>query len=97
LLLAGPTANASTLTDLHAAAQKFATASPLFEAAIALATRRDLPGEIGHLEPDAAALLGVEGHTLLALRPDGYIGLRADTDHLSALEHYHTLVQTGRS
>ena len=95
LLLGGPTANNSTLTDLHAAAQKFASASPLFEAAIALGTRHNLSDQIGYLEPAAAGLLGVEGHTLLALRPDGYIGLRADRDHLNALERYHNLVQTG--
>ena len=44
------------------------------------------------LEPAAAGLLGVEQITLLALRPDGYVGLRADRDHLNALEHYRTLL-----
>jgi hypothetical protein len=30
----------------------------------------------------------MEGITLLAIRPDGYIGLRSDRNHLSALERY---------
>jgi hypothetical protein len=66
--------------------------SLLFEASLALGIRSDLPVQIGHLEPAAADLLGVEGTTLLAVRPDGYIGLRADRDHLTALEQYRTLL-----
>jgi 2-polyprenyl-6-methoxyphenol hydroxylase-like FAD-dependent oxidoreductase len=92
MLLAGPTAHVPTLVDLHAALQKLATDSPLFEAAVALGTLPDLLAQIGHLEPAAADLLGVEQITLLALRPDGYVGLRADRDHLNALERYRTLL-----
>jgi 2-polyprenyl-6-methoxyphenol hydroxylase-like FAD-dependent oxidoreductase len=92
MLLAGPTADVPTLLDLHAALQKLATDSPLFEAAVALGTHPDLLAQIGHLEPAAADLLGVEQITLLALRPDGYVGLRADRDHLNALERYRTLL-----
>jgi hypothetical protein len=44
----------------------------------------------------AADLVSVEGITLLAVRPDGYIGLRADRDHLSALERYRAIVHVGR-
>lgn len=51
-----------------------------------------LPGQVGHLEVGAAGELGVESITLLAVRPDGYVGMRADRDHLSALERYRTLV-----
>jgi 2-polyprenyl-6-methoxyphenol hydroxylase-like FAD-dependent oxidoreductase len=39
---------------------------------------------------------GRGGTTLLAVRPDGYVGMRSDGDHLAALERYHTLV-TARS
>jgi 2-polyprenyl-6-methoxyphenol hydroxylase-like FAD-dependent oxidoreductase len=92
MLLAGPTAHVPTLVDLHAALQKLATDSPLFEATVALSTNPDLLVQIGHLEPAAADLLGVEQITLLALRPDGYVGLRADRDHLNALERYSTLL-----
>jgi hypothetical protein len=35
--------------------------------------------------------------TLLAVRPDGYVGLRADDDHLAAVEHYDALLRDGGS
>jgi 2-polyprenyl-6-methoxyphenol hydroxylase-like FAD-dependent oxidoreductase len=96
VLLGGAAAGGREMADLLAALQDFATHSRLFEAAIAFATRDNLPDEIGQLEPAAADLLGVEGITLLVVRPDGYIGLRADRDHLSALERYRALVHAGR-
>ena len=95
MLLAGPTAHGAALLNLHAALQELTTDSPLFEAAISVGARPDLPVQIGYLEPVAADLLGIEGTTLLAVRPDGYIGLRSDRDHLSALGRYRTLVHVG--
>jgi hypothetical protein len=83
--------------DLHKNLQEFATDSPLFEAAIALGTHPGLPLQIGRLELAGADRLGVQDTTLLAVRPDGYIGLRCDGDHLSALERYRTLVHAGRA
>ena len=32
---------------------------------------------------------------LLAVRPDGYVGLRSDQGHLRALQHYCTLIHEG--
>ena len=92
LLLAGPAADGSELESLHAAMQQLATGSPLFEAVVVLGTQADLAVQIGQLEPSAADLLGVEGITLLAMRPDGYVGLRSDREHLAALERYRALV-----
>jgi 2-polyprenyl-6-methoxyphenol hydroxylase-like FAD-dependent oxidoreductase len=96
LLLGGPTANPSTLLELHAALQKHIKDSPLFETAVALTAGPNVPDSIGHLEAAAAAQLGIEGSTLLAIRPDGYVGLRADRDQLAALERYAALLQTGQ-
>ena len=95
VLLGGPLAHGPALAELLTALQRIATDSPLFEAAVAFGTRSDLPDPIGRLEPAAADLLGVRDTTLLAIRPDGYIGLRADRDHLSALERYRSLVLAG--
>jgi 2-polyprenyl-6-methoxyphenol hydroxylase-like FAD-dependent oxidoreductase len=95
LLLAGPSAHVPTLVDLHGALQKLTTDSLLFEAAVALGSDKDLPAQIGKFEPGATDLIGVEGITLLAVRPDGYIGLRADRDHLNALERYSALIGAG--
>ena len=92
ILLTGPAADASEVVDLHAALQRVAAESSVFEAAVGLSSVRDLSAAIGYLEPAAAALLGVQGSMLLAVRPDGYVGLRADQGHLGALERYRTLV-----
>jgi hypothetical protein len=97
LLLAGPGAHIPTLLDLHGALQKFTSDSLLFEAAVALGSDADLPAQIGRFEPGVSDLIGVEGITLLAVRPDGYIGLRADRDHLNALERYGALIGAGRA
>src|SRR5690348_4800458 len=95
MLVAGPNAHGAAVVDLYAKLQELANDSLLFEGVTALGTGSGLPGEIGHLEPTAADLLGVEGITVLAVRPDGYVGLRSDRDHLSAVERYRTLVQAG--
>jgi hypothetical protein len=97
VLLGGPTTRGPALADLLIALRELATDSPLFEAVIAFGTRPDLPDNIGHLDPVAADLLGVQGTTLLAVRPDGYVGMRSDRDHLSALERYRTLVRAGHA
>ena len=95
MLLGGPTAHVPALVALHTALQELTTNSPLFEAAIALSTQPDPRNQIGRLEPVGADLLGIKGTTLLVVRPDGYIGLRSDQDHLSALERYRKLLHAG--
>ena len=97
MLLAGPAADRSALVELHAALQDLAADSPLFEAAVALGSHPDLPVKIGQLQPAAADLLGIKGTTLLVVRPDGYVGLRSDQNHLGALESYRALVSGGQS
>jgi 2-polyprenyl-6-methoxyphenol hydroxylase-like FAD-dependent oxidoreductase len=97
ILVGGRTANPSTLSALHAALQQHVKQSSLFEAAVALTAGANVSDSIGHLDPAAASQLGMEGSTLLAIRPDGYVGLRADRDHLAALERYSTFFQTGHS
>jgi 2-polyprenyl-6-methoxyphenol hydroxylase-like FAD-dependent oxidoreductase len=95
LLVGGPSANPTELAAMHAALQQQAKDSTLFEAAIALTAGTHGSDSIGHLDPVAASQLGMEGITLLAIRPDGYIGLRSDRDHLAALERYAARL-TGR-
>ena len=86
MLLAGPSADALAFAGLHAALQTFITGSPLFEAVFTFSTSPEFPVQTGYLEPTVTDLLGLQETTLLALRPDGYIGLRSDHDHPSALE-----------
>jgi 2-polyprenyl-6-methoxyphenol hydroxylase-like FAD-dependent oxidoreductase len=95
MLLAAPAADGPGFLELHAALLDLVSNSALFEEVIALGPHLDLPAQIGELDPVAIGLLGVEGNTLLAVRPDGYIGLRSDRDHLTALERYCNLVRVG--
>jgi 2-polyprenyl-6-methoxyphenol hydroxylase-like FAD-dependent oxidoreductase len=95
VLLGGATARGVEMADLLAALQDFVTDESLFETAIAFATRGERPDQIGMIELAAADLLGVEGIVLLAVRPDGYVGLRTDRDHVHALERYRALVHAG--
>jgi 2-polyprenyl-6-methoxyphenol hydroxylase-like FAD-dependent oxidoreductase len=93
VLLGGATGQGSELAYVLAALQKIAADSPIFEAAVAFGASNGLPGQIGHLEVGAADELGVERITLLAVRPDGYVGMRSDRDHLGALERYRSLIR----
>jgi 2-polyprenyl-6-methoxyphenol hydroxylase-like FAD-dependent oxidoreductase len=97
LLIGGPDANMSTLLDLHAALQELVKDSTLFETAVTLSSCANLSDSIGRLDPAEASHLGIEGSTLLAVRPDGYVGLRSDRDHLIALERYSAFIQTGHN
>jgi 2-polyprenyl-6-methoxyphenol hydroxylase-like FAD-dependent oxidoreductase len=99
LLLAGPSADLSAAANLYASLKNRAATSEIFEAAVAFAadSHVNLPQHFGTVAEDAAAQLGVAGATLLVIRPDGYIGLRADRDHLGALERYSSLVTSGRA
>lgn len=79
LLLAGPQADPAALAALRAGLEADTAESALVEG---LATIR--------LEESSG--LGLGPLTLLAVRPDGFIGLRADTDHRDALRRYRQLV-----
>ena len=83
------------LSALNGALQEHVKRSAMFEAAVALTAGDCVSDSIGQFDSTAAAKLGMEGSTLLAIRPDGYVGLRADRDHLVALDRYSTFFQTG--
>lgn len=72
----------SEFASLLDALRKFTDGSRVFEAAVSLGTNRVLGDR--------------RGTTLLVVRPDGYVGMRSDRDHLIALERYLRLV-TARS
>jgi hypothetical protein len=83
------------LSALHAALQEQVKHSAMFEAAVALTAGDRVSDSIGQFDSTAAFQLGMEGSTLLAIRPDGYVGLRADKDHLVALGRYSSFLQSG--
>ena len=57
-----------------------------------LTARSDDQNPYARLTPAAADQLGIGEITLLVIRPDGHVGLRADRDHIEALAAYHTLL-----
>jgi 2-polyprenyl-6-methoxyphenol hydroxylase-like FAD-dependent oxidoreductase len=67
----------------------------LIEATFALTTRVGETDALAAIEPAAAAQLGAGALTLLVVRPDGHVGLRADRDHLAALAAYESLIASG--
>ena len=84
----------SPLAELFDSLKDIVAGSPLFEAAIAFSTHPGQADGIGRIESAAAAdSLGVDDTTLLAVRPDGYVGLRSDRDHLRALERYSAILK----
>jgi 2-polyprenyl-6-methoxyphenol hydroxylase-like FAD-dependent oxidoreductase len=97
VLLGGPRAGGGALADLLVDLRRHADSSPLVDAVVALGSEPDLPEPIGQLPFAAAEVLGVGSITLLAVRPDGYVGVRADHDHLAALERYDALVCDGHA
>lgn len=91
LLIGGTAANredlARVLRDLEPA-----SGGTLLEATIALASNTGFSDVDAHVEPSAADRLG-GGITLLVVRPDGHVGLRAEEDHARLLADYVELLQ----
>ena len=96
LLLGGPHADHRALATLQAGLQEWVDTSPLFEASFTFCSTPPSSDPLGILAPASVEVLDVRGITLLAMRPDRHLGLRADEDHLHALEHYANLLQAGK-
>jgi 2-polyprenyl-6-methoxyphenol hydroxylase-like FAD-dependent oxidoreductase len=60
----------------------------VLDAVVLLSARSDDGTAHARLEPGAANQLGIEEVTLLVIRPDGHVGLRADRKHGEALAIY---------
>jgi hypothetical protein len=79
LVLAGDTTTEdSEFANLLDASQKLVKDSRVFESVVSLGTNQLLDSR--------------GGTTLLVVRPDGYVGMRCERDHLAALERYQRLV-----
>jgi hypothetical protein len=95
LLVAGESADGKELANLHVAVRESAAEDELFEAAFTFASQLDAGADIGEIGRAEAGQLGVDGITLFAVRPDGYVGLRADRNHVQALGRYRSLILEG--
>jgi hypothetical protein len=67
----------------------------IIEANIMLTARHNDAQPCDRLASDAAERLGIDEITLLIIRPDGHVGLRADRDHLDALAAYQARLVSG--
>lgn len=94
ILIGGVSAGLDELTELHRTIEALGVGS--MPAASFVLTPHG-PSAQGHAGIDAAATeqLGVVGITLFVVRPDGYLGLRADDRHVEALAAYGTRLAAG--
>ncbi len=95
LVIGGPQSQEDELARLDSSVRTH-LGKPVVEASCALSARPERQPSCARLAPAAADRLGIERHTLLIVRPDGHVGLRADRDHLEALAAYHRRLASGR-
>ncbi|MBM4270418.1 MAG: monooxygenase [Deltaproteobacteria bacterium] len=93
LVIGGPSARGEDLERIEREARAAADSS-LIEATVALVARKREGW--ARLGPDGAGDLGVEGVTVLVVRPDGHVGLRADRDHAEQVAKYQSVLRAGR-
>lgn len=68
----------------------------LIDEPVVIATDAEDPQQPARLDAVTADRLGIEHVSLFAIRPDGYLGLRADQDHVAALRTYQKLLSRHR-
>jgi 2-polyprenyl-6-methoxyphenol hydroxylase-like FAD-dependent oxidoreductase len=96
LLISGSSAHGDELARLDSSVRAW-TGTSLIEATIVLTTRSDDQHSCARIAPAAADRLGIGEVTLLVIRPDGHVGLRADRDHLETLTAYQSRLASGRT
>jgi 2-polyprenyl-6-methoxyphenol hydroxylase-like FAD-dependent oxidoreductase len=98
VIVAGPDAAPASVADVVAGARAAKAGSARLESVVAFAANQVADVEeagVGGIAPAAVAELGVRDVTLFVVRPDGYVGLRADHDHLDALARFDALLRDG--
>ena len=86
-VIGGPAAHARAVADLVEELDATHRGSTAVEAVLGFSTRRN-ESAIGWIEEEVAELLGINGVTVLAIRPDRYVGLRDDHAEPEALARY---------
>ena len=94
LLLGGEAAEADQLSRLQREAS--CRSDEFIEAMVALMASSNASHALCRLAAGVAERLGVSDITLLVVRPDGHIGLRADEGQVDALAAYQRLLAAGR-
>ncbi len=101
LVIGGSSAHGDGLARLDSAIRANGNTSVgracVIEKAIVLSARSDSQNLYSRLAPAAADQLGIGEITLLVIRPDGHVGLRADRDHLEALAAYQAPLMSNQT
>jgi hypothetical protein len=93
VFIGGAPAHESELAR-HASSIQSRMDSSFMEGMIVISGRSD--GQHPRLGPTGAQQLGITDLTLLVIRPDGHVGLRADRDHPQSFAAYHALLASGQ-
>jgi 2-polyprenyl-6-methoxyphenol hydroxylase-like FAD-dependent oxidoreductase len=96
LLIGGLSTHSDALARLNGSLRARSGAS-LIEASVVLTARSDDQNPYARLAPAAVDQLGIDQVTLLVIRPDGHVGLRADLHHLEAVAAYQARLASGRT
>jgi hypothetical protein len=87
LVLGGASADSTEVARLESEIRARGQ-TPVIETVGALSARSDDGNPHARLSPASAQRLGVDGIALFVVRPDGYLALRADLNHLEAYSAY---------
>jgi 2-polyprenyl-6-methoxyphenol hydroxylase-like FAD-dependent oxidoreductase len=96
LLIGGSSAHGVGLARLDSSIRSQSVSS-VIEATFVITARSNDQDPCARLTRASADQLGIDDLTLLVIRPDGHVGLRADRNHLGALAAYHTLLVSRRT
>jgi 2-polyprenyl-6-methoxyphenol hydroxylase-like FAD-dependent oxidoreductase len=94
VIIGGLSVHGERLAQLERSIQANRAVSIIGET-IVLTARPDDRNLCARIAPAASDQLGIGEVTLLVVRPDGHVGLRADRDHLEALLAYQALLVSG--
>ena len=94
LIIGGSSVPVERLAQLQRALETDRDPS-IVETVALLTTNTSSHGEYRSITPAAARQLGIDGITLLVIRPDGHVGLRCDHDHREAMASYQAMLVGG--
>jgi hypothetical protein len=90
LVIGGPSADAARVIELRDALES-QRGERMLDVVFVCTTQVD---EHATISQEHAELFGIEAITLLVLRPDGHVGLRAEEGYLEALTEYWKLISS---
>jgi 2-polyprenyl-6-methoxyphenol hydroxylase-like FAD-dependent oxidoreductase len=95
LLIGGSSVHKEALARVDDAIRAQSLASVIIEEIVVIAAGSDDQSPYARVTSTTAGELGISEITLLVIRPDGYIGLRSDRNHVEDLTAYQRLLVSG--